>query len=191
MAKGREAGMLVGYARVSSKEQNLDPQLAALKAAGCEKIFSEKVSGAKDDRVELGKCLKFLNRGDTLVVYKFDRLGRSLKHLVNTVMDLNERGVSLVVTTLAIDTRTPTGKLLFGIIAAVAEFERSMIRERQEAGIKAAKARGVRFGRQPIDTSGAEGLVAIGIPVTHAVAQTGISRAAFYARRKRSQRSVQ
>lgn len=143
--------MNIGYARCSTKEQNLDLQLDALKAAGCEKIYSDIASGAKTDRPELDKCLKGLKAGDILVCWKLDRLGRSLHHLVNIVHDLVVRRVSFKVLTghgANIDTSTASGKLVFGIFAALAEFERELIRERVNAGIAAAKARGVRFGRE-------------------------------------------
>lgn len=138
--------MIIGYARVSSEGQSSALQLDALKAAGCTKFFEDKASGAKHDRPQLQKCLATLQRGDTLVCWKLDRLGRSLRHLTNIAHDLEQRGIDLVITTSGIDTRSPTGRLIFGILGSVAEFERSMIKERQEAGIRAAKARGTKFG---------------------------------------------
>lgn len=141
--------MIIGYARVSTDRQELDLQIDALKAAGCKKIFSDVASGAKTDRPELDKCLKFLKKGDSLVIWKLDRLGRSLRHLVNVVHNLNDKGVAFRVLTgqgAAIDTTTAPGRLVFGIFASLAEFERELIRERVNAGIAAAKARGVKFG---------------------------------------------
>lgn len=143
--------MNIGYARCSTKEQNLDLQLDALKAAGCEKIYSDVASGSQTDRPELDKCLKCLQAGDTLHVWKLDRLGRDLRHLVNVVHNLVDRDVGFKVLTgqgASIDTTTASGKLVFGIFAALAEFERALIKERVNAGIAAAKARGVRFGRE-------------------------------------------
>jgi len=142
--------MIVGYCRVSTDKQELDLQADALRAAGCERVFTDIMSGAKTDRPGLEECLRFLQSGDALVVYKLDRLSRSLKHLVNTVLDLNERGVDIIITSMQIDTRTSTGKLIFGIMASIADFERELIRERVNAGIKAAKSRGVKFGRSSI-----------------------------------------
>lgn len=147
--------MIVGYARVSTDNQEMGLQLDALKAAGCEKIFSDVMSGAKVDRPELNKCLTFLQRGDILVCWKLDRIGRDLRHLVNTVLDLGDKGIGFKVLTgqgAEIDTTTAAGKLVFGIFAAMAEFERALIRERVNAGIAAAKARGVKFGRKTVMT---------------------------------------
>jgi DNA invertase Pin-like site-specific DNA recombinase len=141
--------MIVGYMRVSTDKQDMALQMDALKEAGCDKIFSDVMSGAKTERPGLTECLKFLQRGDTLVTWKLDRVGRNLRHLVNVVHDLNDRGVGFKVLTgqgASIDTTTAAGKLIFGIFASLAEFERELIRERVNAGIKAAKARGVRFG---------------------------------------------
>ena len=174
--------MIVGYSRCSTKEQDHALQLDALKLAGCEKVFSDTASGAKDNRVELLKCLAFLQSGDTLVVYKLDRVGRSLKHLVNTVLGLNERGVGIVITTLAIDTRTPTGKLIFGVLASLADFERELIKERVLSGIKAAQDRGVKFGRPQVVTPEIVALAkASGKSVREAAKELGISKSALYA----------
>lgn len=141
--------MIVGYMRCSTDKQDMALQEDALKEAGCDKIFSDVMSGAKTERPGLTECLKFLQKGDTLVVWKLDRVGRNLRHLVNVVHDLNDNGVGFKVLTgqgAAIDTTTAPGKLVFAIFAGLAEFERELIRERVNAGIKAAKARGVRFG---------------------------------------------
>ena len=141
--------MDVGYARVSTVEQNLDLQLDALKAAGCAKIFIEKASGAKDDRPELRKALEYIRDGeDNLVVWKLDRLSRSLKQLIETVTLLNQRTVGLRSLKEHIDTTTSTGKLIFHIFGALAEFERDVIRERTHAGLVAARARGRKGGRK-------------------------------------------
>ncbi len=139
--------MLVGYARVSTVDQNPDLQLDALKAAGCEKVFVEKASGAQRDRPELAAALAYVRPGDGIVVWKLDRLARSMKQLVETVEGLEGRGIGFRSLTEAIDTTTPGGKLVFHIFGALAEFERSIIRERTRAGLDAAAARGRKGGR--------------------------------------------
>jgi len=139
--------MIVGYARVSTTEQNLDLQIKALKEAGCEKIYSDKASGKNMDRPEWAKCRRYISTGDTLVCWKLDRVSRSMLDLITTVQSLDERGVGFKVVTAPIDTTTAQGRLIFGIFAALAEFERALIRERVQAGVKAAKERGVQFGR--------------------------------------------
>ncbi|WP_104081130.1 recombinase family protein [Cryobacterium sp. Y11] len=146
--------MLVGYMRVSKADgsQNTDLQRDALLVAGIEadNFYEDHASGKKDDRPQLAACLKALRHGDTLMVWKLDRLGRDLRHLVNTVHDLTDRGIGLKVLTgegAAIDTTTASGKLVFGIFAALAEFERALISERTVAGLAAARARGRTGGR--------------------------------------------
>jgi DNA invertase Pin-like site-specific DNA recombinase len=141
--------MLVGYARVSTQDQNPALQLDALKAAGCEKLFVEKASGAQRDRPELLAALEYLRAGDSLVVWKLDRLARSLKQLIETVELLESRSIGLRSLTEAIDTTTAGGKLVFHVFGALAEFERSIIRERTKAGLDAARARGKKGGRPP------------------------------------------
>ncbi len=141
--------MLVGYARVSTQDQDLALQLDALQAAGCERVFTEKASGAQRERPQLQAALDYMRPGDTLVVWKLDRLARSLKQLIETVEALGGRGVGLRSLTEAIDTTTSGGRLVFHIFAAMAEFERSIIRERTRAGLDAAKARGRKGGRPP------------------------------------------
>jgi DNA invertase Pin-like site-specific DNA recombinase len=140
--------MDVGYARVSTGEQTLDLQLDALAKAGCGKVFEETASGAKADRVVLAKLLGYLRAGDTLVVWRLDRLGRSLGHLIATVAELAERGVGFRSLTERIDTTTSGGKLVFHVFGALAEFERDLVRERTQAGLAAARARG-RLGGRP------------------------------------------
>jgi len=140
---------LIGYARVSTRDQNPEAQHAALRAAGCERIFSDTASGKLAERPELAACLDYLRAGDTLVCTKLDRLGRSVKHLVDLVLRLGERRVDLTVTGQAIDTATPGGKLLFHVLAAIAEFERDLIRERTRDGLDAARAKGNNGGRRP------------------------------------------
>jgi DNA invertase Pin-like site-specific DNA recombinase len=141
--------MLVGYARVSTQDQNPDLQLDALKAAGCERAFLEKASGAQRERPELKAVLDYVRKGDTLVVWKLDRLARSVKQLIETVESLESREIGFRSLTEAIDTTTPGGKLVFHIFSALAEFERSIIAERTRAGLDAARARGRRGGRPP------------------------------------------
>ncbi len=139
--------MLIGYARVSTDDQNLDLQRDALKTAGCEQIFTDRVSGTKAERAGLKDALSHLRSGDTLVVWRLDRLGRSLRHLIDTVTDLEARGIGFKSLTENIDTTTSGGKLVFHIFAALAEFEREIIRERTKAGLTAARARGKSGGR--------------------------------------------
>lgn len=140
--------MKIGYARVSTNDQNLDLQTTALESAGCERLFSEKVSAAYAKRPELAKCLKALDTGDTLVVWKMDRLGRSLSELLGLLEALNKRGVAFQSLTESIDTTTATGRAMFQMIGILAELERSLIGERTKAGREAAKARGVKMGRK-------------------------------------------
>jgi len=140
--------MDIGYARVSTGEQTLDLQLDALAQAGCGKVFTETASGAKADRPVLAEALAYLRPGDTLVVWRLDRLGRSLSHLIATLGDLAGRGVGFKSLTERVDTTTPGGKLVFHVLGALAEFERDLIRERTQAGLAAARARG-RVGGRP------------------------------------------
>jgi DNA invertase Pin-like site-specific DNA recombinase len=138
--------MQIGYARVSTEEQTLNLQLDALNAAGCDRIFRDRVSGAKADRPGLIEALDHLRSGDTLVVWRLDRLGRSLPHLIATVTALADRGVSFKSLTESIDTTNTGGRLIFHIFGALAEFERDLIRERTQAGLTAARARGRKGG---------------------------------------------
>ena len=139
--------MLIGYCRVSTFEQNTDLQIDALKLAGCERIYQDKVSGAKKDRPELAKALEHARRGDALVVWRLDRLGRSLKHLIEVVEQLEEREIGFKSIQESIDTTTTGGRLVFHIFGALAEFERGLIQERVQAGLAAARARGRKGGR--------------------------------------------
>ncbi|MDT0618315.1 recombinase family protein [Salinisphaera sp. P385] len=141
--------MLIGYARVSTVDQRPELQLDALRAAGCEQVFEDRISGATRERPQLATCLQTLRRGDTLVVWRLDRLGRSLKDLVSIVTELDSRGVGFQSVTEAIDTSTSSGRLVFHIFASLAEFERSIIQERTRAGLAAARARGRKGGRNP------------------------------------------
>jgi DNA invertase Pin-like site-specific DNA recombinase len=183
---------LIGYMRVSKADgsQTLDLQHDALDAAGVPERnrYSDTASGKRDDRPGLDACLKALRAGDTLVVWKLDRLGRNLRHLVNVVHDLTERSVGLRVLTgqgAAIDTTTAAGKLVFGIFAALAEFERELISERTRAGLAAARARGRKGGRKPKMTRAKVRLAAAamgkqGTVVGDLCAELGITRATIY-----------
>ncbi|HFN7150928.1 TPA: recombinase family protein [Pseudomonas aeruginosa] len=142
--------MLIGYARVSTNDQDTSLQLDALRGTGCERIYEEKAGGAAGKlRPELDRCLDALRDGDTLVVWRLDRLGRSLKELVAIISDLQESGVGFRSITEALDTTSTGGRLVFHIFAALAEFERSLIQERTRAGLSAARARGRQGGRRP------------------------------------------
>ncbi len=141
--------MNIGYARVSTDEQNPDLQLAALQRAGCKRVFTDKATGVHVQRPELTKCLKALAEGDTLIVWKLDRLGRSLRDLIGLLDDLKARNVAFRSLTEAIDTTTPTGRAMWQMVGILAELERSLIQERTTAGRVAAVARGVKMGRKP------------------------------------------
>ena len=141
--------MLIGYARVSTQDQNPELQLDALQKMGCEEIYLEKASGAQRDRPELKAALKYMRAGDTLVVWKLDRLARSIRQLIDTVENLEQRGIGFRSLTETIDTTTSSGRLVFHIFAGLAEFERSIIRERTQAGLASARARGRLGGRPP------------------------------------------
>lgn len=140
--------MIIGYARVSTKDQNLDLQIEALKKAGCDKIFKEKISGALKERPELDAMISQLRAGDTIVVWKLDRLGRSLKNIIDLVLDFNQKQVVVKGLTDGVDTSTSNGRLFLNIMASLAEYEKELIRERTNAGLSAAKARG-RLGGRP------------------------------------------
>lgn len=139
--------MLIGYARISTYDQTLSPQKDALQKAGCEKIFTDRVSGTKAERKGLEEAFSHLRRGDTLVVWRLDRLGRSLRHLIDTITTLDEKGIGFKSLQENIDTTTSGGKLVFHIFGALAEFEREIIRERTRAGLTAARSRGRAGGR--------------------------------------------
>ena len=177
--------MLVGYARVSTQDQKPALQLDALKAAGCEKVFKEKASGAQRDRPQLTAAVDYMRKGDTLVVWKLDRLARSMKQLIETVEGLEAEGIGFRSVTEAIDTTTSGGKLVFHIFGALAEFERSIIRERTRAGLDAAKARGRKGGRPRAmsddDLKMARALLADDtISVEDVAERMGVSLATFY-----------
>ncbi|EIE9938037.1 TPA: recombinase family protein [Kluyvera ascorbata] len=182
---------LIGYARVSTAEQSLEMQIEALKNAGCHQVFTDVASGAKADRPGLEKALEYLREGDTLLVWKIDRLGRSLAHLVQTVEALRERGVGFrSLTDAGIDTTTRNGKLLFNLFATLAEFERDLIRERTKAGLANASARGRNGGRRPVVTPAklaraqklmrAEAAGGKGLTVREAAAAINVGKTALY-----------
>jgi len=178
----------IGYARVSTSDQNLDLQLDALKLEGCEQIYCDKISGSTTTRPELDEMKKHLRKGDTVVVYKLDRLGRSLKHLISTVEEFNERGISFKSLRDPVDTTSSHGKLIFNIFASLAEFERDIIRDRTNAGLKSARARG-RIGGRPKGLSIeaedkariCESLYTEGVLSANGIAKNqGISKATLY-----------
>lgn len=169
--------MLVGYARVSTQDQTTDLQNDALAKAGCERIFAEKASGAKTDRPELAKALEFMREDDTLVVWKLDRLARSMRQLIETVEDLRRRKINFHSITENIDTSTAAGELHFHLFGALAQFERSLIRERVNAGLVAARSRGRVGGRPAVDSAKlehAETLIRGGESVSKAAKLAGI-----------------
>jgi DNA invertase Pin-like site-specific DNA recombinase len=177
--------MLIGYARVSTTDQDLALQLDALKASGCERIYEEKASGAKEDRPELARALDHMRKGDVLVVWKLDRLARSLKQLVLVLEDLGKRGVGFRCLAPAIDTTTPEGRLLYSITGAFAEFEREIIRQRTRAGLKAALARGRKGGRpralnDAVKAKARAMLRDPGISVAAVAEVLGVSRSTLY-----------
>ena len=172
--------MLIGYARVSTQDQNLDLQLDALKQAGCELLFTDTLSGAKAERPGLKDTLSHLRRDDTLVVWKLDRLGRTTKGLTDLVEQLKERGIGFKSLQDNIDTSTPMGQFFFVVFSAIAELERSMIREWSKAGLLAAKARGRKGGR-PFALRGenrvdAMKLLEAGRDIKYVMQKYGISR---------------
>jgi DNA invertase Pin-like site-specific DNA recombinase len=180
-----ETEMKVGYARVSTADQNLDSQLDALKKAGCEKIFSEKVSGTRSDREQLAEAITYIRKGDTLVVFKLDRLGRSLKKLIELIDEFKEKGIHFQSIHENIDTSSPTGEFFFHIIASFSQLERSLIVERTKAGLAAARARG-RLGGRPETISKSKKEMAYDLymegkkTVDEIVEPLGMSRMTFY-----------
>lgn len=139
--------MKIGYARVSTKDQNLDLQIEALEKAGCEKIYQEKVSGSTKNRPELDKMIDQFREGDELYVWRLDRLGRSLKHIIDLVLNLSNKGIIIKGLTDGVDTSTTNGRLFLNLMASLSEYERELIRERTNAGLQSARARGRTGGR--------------------------------------------
>ena len=176
--------MLIGYARVSTHDQNLDLQTAALQSAVCERIFDDKLSGTRRDRPGLERALDLLREGDTLVVWKLDRLGRSVKDLVELVGELEKRGVHFRSLTDAIDTSTPAGRFFFHVMASLAQMERELLIERTQAGLEAAKVAGRVGGRKPKMTpaklKAAQQLLDAGVPPKDVAANLGISVPTLY-----------
>ena len=174
----------VGYARVSTGSQRLDMQLDALTASGCTRVYTDTASGALSARPGLDQALAELDEGDTLVVWRLDRLGRSLPHLVATIDALTRQGVNLKSLHEAIDTTTPTGRLMVHLIASLAEFEREVTIERTIAGLEAARARGASIGRPTVWTpqraEAASALLAAGATVTEVAQALNVSRATVY-----------
>lgn len=175
---------LIGYARVSTADQKLALQHDALVRAGCERTFDDQASGAKADRPGLAEALAYLRSGDTLVVWKLDRLGRSMHHLIAQVGDLATRGIGFRSLTENIDTTTPGGMLVFNIFGSLAQFERDLIRERTQAGLRAARERGAQGGRRPVVTPDklckARAHIAAGLTVREAAARLKIGKTALY-----------
>lgn len=180
---------LIGYARVSTKDQELHLQMDALEKAGCKrsKIFIDKVSGVKAQRPGLDKCLAALEAGDTLIVWRLDRLGRSMRHLVLLVEDLREKGIGFKSLCEGdIDTTTASGELTFNIFSSLAQFERRLIQERVKAGLTAARARGIKGGRKKIEHTNPKVLTAKKMHKNHGMSISDIcntlkiSRPTFY-----------
>ena len=180
-------GRIVGYARVSTDEQTLRMQIDDLEAAGCAEVFTDVASGARSDRKGLDAALAAVADGDTLMVWRLDRMGRSLPHLVDVVSELAERGVQFrSLNDGAIDTTTASGELVFHVFAALAQFERNLIRERTRAGLEAARARGRKGGRKPMRPDDPKVVAAKRmhedktLPITQICASLHISRSTFY-----------
>jgi DNA invertase Pin-like site-specific DNA recombinase len=181
---------LIGYARVSTADQEPRLQVDALRDAGCEVLFVERASGAMVDRPQLALCLEALRTGDTLVVWKLDRLGRSLRHLVTLIPELNARGVQLRSLTEAFDTATPAGRMVLGFLAVLAQFERELIQERTRAGLEAARRRGRRPGRHRVISERrlqvARELIGRGQSVAEVAKMIGAARTTLYDALRRS-----
>jgi DNA invertase Pin-like site-specific DNA recombinase len=176
--------MLIGYARVSTQDQTLDLQIEALTKAGCEKIFDDKISGSRAERPGLTKTLEMLREGDTLVVWKLDRLGRSVKNLVDLVSEFHKRGVQFKSVTDAIDTGTPSGRFFFHVMASLAEMERELTVERTRAGLEIARRLGRKGGRKRQMTDSkiesAKKLLATGVPPRDVAENLGVSVPTLY-----------
>jgi DNA invertase Pin-like site-specific DNA recombinase len=176
---------IVGYARVSSTDQDLEGQVTQLRTAGCAKVFQEQASGARGDRPQLSQMLSYVREGDVLVVTKLDRLARSMVDFWRTWEQLRARDVGLrVLNVEGLNTATPTGQLIMGVLAAVAQFERELIRERQAEGIARAKQAGKYTGRQPLPpevVAKVRELAALGVPKARIARQLKVGRTSVYA----------
>jgi len=176
--------MLVGYTRVSTNQQNIDLQIKALKDAGCEKIYQDKISGNKTEKVGLDNALEILREGDTFIVWKLDRVGRSIKHLIDFVKDLENRGINFLSLTDSIDTSSPSGRFFFHVMASLAQMERELIIERTRAGLETAKKLGRKGGRKRIMTNSkiesAKKLLADGVPPKDVAKNLGVSVPTLY-----------
>lgn len=174
---------LIGYARISTPDQNIQGQVDALRIAGCDRIYYETASGARADRPELAAALEYARADDVLTVTQLDRLGRSVSHLVQVVNELNERHIGFRSLAQGIDTTTAGGRMVFHVFAAVAEFERELIRERTLVGLAAARASGKRPGQKPVDprkVAAARDLVVAGHTVREAARLVGLGRSTLY-----------
>jgi DNA invertase Pin-like site-specific DNA recombinase len=173
-----------GYARVSTKGQRLNLQVDALKLANCEKLYTDKASGARDDRPALKRCLQELAPGDTLVIWRLDRLGRSLAHLLTTIEGLSARGVGFESLMDRVDTTSATGRLVLHVLAAISQFERELTKERIAAGLQSAKDRGAVLGRRTVMTDDRTALVRNLLDAGESMSQVArtlrISRATLY-----------
>lgn len=176
--------MLIGYARISTEGQSLDPQIDRLKAAGCDKIFTDIASGVKSDRPGLIEAISYARAGDTIVVVKLDRFGRSMGDLINKTNALADQKIEFKSLSESIDTGTSAGKLLFHIMGSLAEFERDLIRERTNAGLAAARARGRKGGRKSTDPIKLNAAISLYNQKTMTLAEienvTGVSKSVLY-----------
>ena len=184
MAQCVVVGELLGYARVSTTVQDPSLQHDALRAAGCRWVWTDTASGSRTDRPKLAEVMAALGEGDTLCVWRLDRLGRSLPHLIDTVRGLEERGVGFRSVQESIDTTTPGGRLVFHIFGSLAEFERDLIQERTRAGLDAARARGRKGGRptvlSPVKRKQATRMITDGVSIVEVAQALGVSRSTLY-----------
>ena len=183
-AASKDGGLLIGYARVSTQDQNLELQTEALQEAGCKKIFKDRASGSRAERLGLAQARENLRAGDTLVVWKLDRLGRSVKQLVNLVGELQQNGIQFKSLTDSIDTGTPSGRFFFHVMASLAEMERELIVERTRAGLEVARQLGRMGGRKRLMTESkvkaAKELLASGVPAREVAGNLGVSVPTLY-----------
>jgi DNA invertase Pin-like site-specific DNA recombinase len=186
--------MLIGYARVSTEDQNPDMQVDDLKKAGCIEIFVDKISGANKEKPELAKALNYLRQDDALVVWKLDRLGRSVKNLIERTGELEGKGIHFKSLTDSIDTSTPAGRFFFHMMASLSEMERDLLIERTQKGLAAARKRGRIGGRKrlmtPAKVDSAKKLLAVGSPPKEVAANLGISVPTLYRWLPASEREI-